>query len=169
MNNIFADPWTDDPIRRFRGEHAFLSNFHPSPIIINYRNQKYIMATGEHCFQGMKVAATIWEPARAIEWLQAVSESPTPAKSKYLGRSIQLDLPRWNNMAYACMERTQKLKYEQNPELRKQLLATGNRELIEGTDWGDKLWGVDDKGEGQNLLGKVLMNLRFELRTNWLD
>jgi len=169
MQEPYPNPWIDEPISRFKGDYFFLSNFYASPISIEYRGQKYLMATGEHCFQGMKVAATIWTPDKASAWLKAVSEAPTPAKSKYLGRSIQIDVPKWNAMAFACMQRTQELKYAQNPELREKLLATGERELIEGTDWGDKLWGVDEKGEGQNLLGKILMELRNKLKTNWLD
>lgn len=169
MTATYPNPWVDEPISRFKGEHFFLSNFYASPISIEYRDTKYVMATGEHCFQGMKVAATIWTPDKASAWLKSVSEAPTPAKSKYLGRSIQIDVPKWNAMAFACMQRTQELKYSQNPELREKLLSTGERELIEGTEWGDKLWGVDEKGEGQNLLGKILMELRTKLKSNWLD
>lgn len=169
MPKKYSNPWIDEPISRFKGDNFFLSNFYTSPITIEYRGEKYVMATGEHCFQGMKVAATIWTPEKASEWLKAVSDAPTPSKSKYLGRSIQIDVKKWNEMAFVCMQRTQELKYSQNPELREKLLSTGDRELIEGTDWGDKLWGVDEKGEGQNLLGKILMELRSKMKTNWLD
>lgn len=50
-----------------------------------------------------------------------------------------------------------------NGILREQLLATGDQELIEGNTWGDTFWGVCN-GEGQNVLGKMLMNIREELR-----
>jgi len=52
-----------------------------------------------------------------------------------------------------------------DPLLRKKLLATGNATLIEGNTWGDTYWGVC-KGKGQNKLGKLLMELRSELRDN---
>lgn len=57
-------------------------------------------------------------------------------------------------------------KYSQrNPELRAQLLATGEATLIEGTTWGDTFFGVCmKKGEGQNYLGRILMQCRDELR-----
>lgn len=169
MSKSYPSPWVDDPITRFKGSYYFLSNFYESPIEIEYRGKKYAMPTGEHCFQGMKVAATIWVPEKAEQWLQAVADAPTPSKSKYLGRSIQLDVKKWNAMSFACMQRTQELKYSQNLDLKEKLLATGDRILIEGTDWGDKIWGVDEKGEGMNLLGKILMTLRSRLKVNWLD
>ena len=42
-------------------------------------------------------------------------------------------------------------------------MATRDRVLIEGNDWGDTFWGMTD-GEGENHLGKILMRVRAELR-----
>ena len=53
-------------------------------------------------------------------------------------------------------------KFSQNPELGKKLLATGDRYLEETNWWGDRLWGVY-QGEGENLLGKILMETRARL------
>ena len=57
------------------------------------------------------------------------------------------------------------------PELQKALLATGDEELIEGNYWHDNTWGdcycdrcKDIKG--QNLLGKLLMQVRDELKSS---
>jgi hypothetical protein len=46
-------------------------------------------------------------------------------------------------------------------DLRRQLLATGDAELIEDNDWGDHFWGVC-MGVGENHLGKLLMQVRGE-------
>lgn len=52
-----------------------------------------------------------------------------------------------------------------HPELRQMLLDTGDAELLEGNNWGDVFWGVDqDTGEGQNWLGRLLMQVREEIR-----
>jgi len=53
-------------------------------------------------------------------------------------------------------------KFSQNPELAKKLVATGDRYLEETNWWGDKIWGVY-RGEGQNLLGKIIMDARARL------
>ena len=50
-----------------------------------------------------------------------------------------------------------------NPTLQKKLLATGEEELIEGNWWNDTYWGVCN-GVGQNNLGKILMEVRDEIR-----
>ena len=55
-----------------------------------------------------------------------------------------------------------------DPDLRTQLLATGDEELVEGNRWHDRYWGrcYCDKcgGTGQNALGTLLMQIRDELR-----
>lgn len=52
-----------------------------------------------------------------------------------------------------------KLKFTQNADLKKQLLETGDRELIEHTR-KDKYWGDGGNGTGKNRLGILLMKLR---------
>ena len=57
------------------------------------------------------------------------------------------------------------------PELREKLLATGNEELVEGNTWHDNIWGncscdCCKKIEGQNKLGKLLMQVREEIRSS---
>ena len=53
----------------------------------------------------------------------------------------------------------------ENEELRRLLLSTGDRVLIEGNTWNDTFWGVSLKsGNGQNHLGKILMRVRERLK-----
>lgn len=54
-------------------------------------------------------------------------------------------------------------KFTQNEDLKEKLLSTGNTYLEEGNTWGDRIWGVVD-GNGANLLGNILMNVRKELQ-----
>ena len=53
-------------------------------------------------------------------------------------------------------------KFTQNPDLKEELLATGDEHLEEGNTWGDAIWGTVD-GVGENRLGKILMRVRDEL------
>lgn len=41
----------------------------------------------------------------------------------------------------------------------RKLKETGGKYLVEGNNWGDIFWGVDN-GVGKNLLGLALMYLR---------
>ena len=65
-------------------------------------------------------------------------------------------------------------KFSQNPELKKLLMATGERELFEAAP-NDRTWGIGYKAEeakrhtdrtswGSNLLGNALMTIRERLR-----
>lgn len=152
-------------INGFRDEYSFLSNFYESPTYIQYQGVNILMPTGEHVFQAMKAAAMIeQDPQKRLDYVMAVSKAATPEKAKHLGRSVNLDVQRWNgNLAITCMKRTVELKFTQNDDLRKKLLATGDALLVEENDWGDKIWGTVN-GEGRNELGKILMAYRDHLR-----
>ncbi len=54
-------------------------------------------------------------------------------------------------------------KVSQHPYVRKKLLDTGNRELIEDS-WRDDFWGIGPDKNGQNILGKLWMQVREEIR-----
>lgn len=144
----------------FREEMFFLSNFYEAPVEIDYQGEKFSLLTGEHVFQGMKIAAAL-RPEGNVEALRRLEAAPTPGKAKYWGRSIRIDVPRWNAMSEQCMRRTLELKFTQHPELMQQLVATGDLELVEYNDWNDQLWGKNQATrEGQNKLGQLLMELR---------
>ncbi|MDZ7762855.1 MAG: NADAR family protein [Melioribacteraceae bacterium] len=70
----------------------------------------------------------------------------------------------------AMMQKCLELKFEQHPELPKQLVATGNNEIIEDCTTHDRessrFWGavlINGKWEGENQMGKLLMELRNKL------
>lgn len=52
-------------------------------------------------------------------------------------------------------------KFSKEP-LQSRLLATGNAVLEEGNTWNDKFWGKFC-GEGENHLGRILMEIRDEI------
>ncbi len=146
----------------FRDEFFFLSNFYEAPVMIMFEGEKFILPTGEHVFQGMKVVAAL-TPEDNVEKLRLLEKAPTPGKAKYWGRSIRIDVPKWDSLALKCMRRSLELKFSQHPDLRDKLINTGDVELIEFNDWNDTLWGVNQKtGVGKNQLGKLLMELRTE-------
>ena len=72
----------------------------------------------------------------------------------------------WDNgKAYKVMKEVVYAKFSQNLDLKEKLLATGSANLIEGTTWNDRIWGVDlATMKGKNQLGKILMEVRDELK-----
>lgn len=61
------------------------------------------------------------------------------------------------------MDDTLWLKFNQHPDLRAELLATDDAELVEDSQ-KDSFWGVGADGRGHNELGKALERLRTRLR-----
>ena len=138
-------------IDRFDGEYAFLSNYSASPFRIDY----VLFPTMEHYFQANKAD-------NQNDYLH-IAYAPTPVEAKRLGRKIQLRSD-WEEIKDKVMLTGLRKKFA-NPELRNLLLATGDEELIEGNYWGDTYWGVCN-GVGQNKLGKLLMQVREEIKNN---
>ena len=65
------------------------------------------------------------------------------------------------------MYKAVRAKFAANTYLAKKLEATGEAEIIEKNYWKDTFFGVDDKTfTGANVLGKILMMVREELKTN---
>jgi len=73
--------------------------------------------------------------------------------------------PNWQQEKVAIMKRAVWEKFTQNSALRSLLLSTGKRTLVEHTA-NDKFWGDNGDGTGQNMLGKILMEVRQELQAN---
>lgn len=83
----------------------------------------------------------------------------TAGQAKRRGYRVKLR-DDWELVKLGIMEDLVRQKFNEKT-LGDMLLATGDAELVEGNDWGDKFWGVCD-GEGQNMLGKILMKVRSE-------
>lgn len=133
-------------------------------MVIQLFGQTLPMRTLEHAFQASK--------AVRVEDAVTIQQARTPALAKRLGRTIELRAD-WDRPAneqgdptkVVCMRYLLANKF-QDPELRRLLLATGTRALIEGNAHGDTFWGMVRQGDGwrgQNWLGHLLMELRTVL------
>ena len=112
--------------------------------------------TVEHYFQAMKFAGTPHE--------YAVQIAPAPMLAKQIGNDRDRPLrPDWDEVKDDVMRRAVRAKFEQNLDIRAVLLGTGDEELIEAAR-NDSYWGCGADGMGKNMLGKVLMEVRGELR-----
>lgn len=110
-------------------------------------------------FQSAKVEFCTLSSQEKYDWLTKLANTSDPKEAKYLGKSIKIDVDAWNKASYRMMEQVQGYKFSKHKELRDLLIATGDAILVEGNTWGDTLWGQVD-GVGQNLLGKILMDIR---------
>lgn len=67
----------------------------------------------------------------------------------------------WDEVKVGIMRDILRTKMQQHEYVRRKLLATGNRELIEDS-WRDDFWGWGPNRSGQNMLGKLWMEVRAE-------
>jgi ribA/ribD-fused uncharacterized protein len=137
------------PIESFAGEFRWLSNFEPVSVTLD--GVEY--PSTEHAYQAAKTT----DPAER----KTVRACETPGRAKRAGRKLTMRHG-FDGMKVAVMLDLTRQKYT-DPELRERLLATGEREIVEGNTWGDTFWGVC-RGEGRNHLGRILMRVRREIR-----
>ena len=69
----------------------------------------------------------------------------------------------WDAVKVDIMREILRAKASQHEYVRRKLLETGDRELIEDS-WRDDYWGWGPNRDGQNMLGKLWMEVRAELR-----
>lgn len=134
-------------ITEFRGEYAFLSNMYPCKIKLG--NVTYSCA--EAAFQAVKL-----EDKSQRKMFAGLNGY----EARKLGRQVKLRAD-WAKIKVDVMRWIICEKFAQNLTLKLKLIDTNDMQLIEGNTWGDTFWGVCN-GNGQNQLGKILMQYR-----NW--
>lgn len=136
-------------ISSFTGSYYFLSNFYPCSV--PYKGIVY--PSSEHAFVAAKSS-----DVRDHEYIATI---PTAGKAKQYGKRLILQVG-LDNMRVDVMRDIVHIKFSSNEGLLAALLATGSEELVEGNYWGDTFWGQSPVGTGQNNLGKILMEIRYE-------
>jgi ribA/ribD-fused uncharacterized protein len=113
--------------------------------------------TSEHYFQAQKFAGTDHE--------EAVRRAKTPKQAAEMGRDRARPLrPDWEQVKDDIMREAVRQKFLKHKDIQQILLGTGDEELIEATS-NDYYWGCGTNGTGKNMLGKILMEVRAELRS----
>lgn len=134
----------------FRDEYEFLSNFYEIPVTyegINYRNS-------EAAFQAAKCVGENLSYRPSFSRLSG-------GQAKRRGRQVPLRSD-WEEVKDEVMKEILFCKFRQNPGVAQRLIETGSIELVEDNTWGDTYWGRCN-GEGKNMLGKLLMEVRSVL------
>jgi len=102
-----------------------------------------------------------------------------PANHQALGRKIRgFNQDLWNANKYTIVLGGNLARFMQSQKCRELLLATGDKILVEASPY-DKVWGVglaasdpdildETKWRGENLLGKVLTQVREVLKADIL-
>lgn len=122
--------------------------------------------------QRAKITLAQHDPIRLPTMILAESK---PGKQKELARSVKFkpfQLKIWESTKFDVVCQGTFCKFTQNPDLKKKLLETGERQLVEASP-SDRVWGIGFAAEfaemhrkdwGSNLLGKALMCVRERLK-----
>lgn len=109
------------------------------------------------------------------EAAEKILQTDNVADIKALGRSVQhFDDKIWIEVREEIVYKGVREKFRQNPELAENLEKTGE-EIIAECAVKDRIWGIGlsmkdenrhciDRWRGQNLLGKILMRVREEIK-----
>ncbi|KAK0194012.1 hypothetical protein F5146DRAFT_415204 [Armillaria mellea] len=134
--------------------YYFFTNFSAHPVV--YNGERY--PTSEHLFQSFKFEH---RPSLA-KHIRTCSERPSVAFSE--ARRFQPEVRAdWKAVNISKMEVSLYLKFTQHSDLKREILATGDAELVEDSP-KDAFWGVGLDGRGRNELGKALVRVRERIR-----
>lgn len=125
-----------------------------------------VYLTAEHYMMAKK-AELFGQPELALKILSVED----PGRAKSLGRTVaRFDEGIWLKQRWGIVVQGNRLKFSQNPRLRKHLLSTGEKILVEASPL-DQIWGIGldanapgactpSEWQGDNLLGFALMEVR---------
>lgn len=151
-----------DTIKFFttRGPYGSFSNFAKYPITIFGK----FWPTSEHFYQAMKFDGVNYEYVEVIRTAKSAWDAAT------LGRVTTIKMREdWDQYAMSGLLTKDKVmltalraKFNQHAGIREILLSTGAARIVEQTTT-DMYWGEGSNGQGKNMLGILLMQLRTEL------
>lgn len=168
-------------------KHACFSNFFFARFTIDYKSHTIEWATVEFLFHwrkamlfgDMEIATKILEMNEDLKKIGEITPSEFTKIQQVLrglGQKVKgyVDAD-WAGVRYGVVVEGVLAKFQQNPELKEILLSTGELVLCEAKK-GEKIWGIDidvtdpkvanqANWNGENLLGKALIEVRTTLRS----
>lgn len=159
-----------DGITAFFTKHSPLSNHHQAEQEIE--GAKY---TSNEQYYMQQKAYTFGDPTTA----EKIMREADPKIQKGMCKKYdKLDQTAWNNKKLDTMRTGLRAKFTQNPHLTNFLIKTGTTNILE-CNRADKFWGIGMAmnnpdiwvrnswtGKAKNHLGRLLMDLRTELKRN---
>ena len=156
--------WGHQTSKNYVGKEC-LSQWYPSRFTVDgweyFSAEQYMMAEKAKLFNDEE------------SW-KKIYLATDPKTIKQLGRNVKnFNSTIWDNAKFDIVVKGNYRKFVQNDKLKNYLLSTNDDILVEASPY-DKVWGVglrasdplilDEKTwQGENLLGKALMNVRNDL------
>ncbi|KAE8742019.1 hypothetical protein FOCC_FOCC012435, partial [Frankliniella occidentalis] len=153
FENLLYEP-NAEKIIGFKHEYSFLSHLYPCQVQLN----GITYASLEHALQASKAS----NPHNA----RFIAEEPDPAQVRH---RLAFTLLRndWNFVKFEILMACLRSKFAPPSPLAAQLLATGDKMLLDDSDFDDlfgKDGNINSENPSANILGFALMTVRSELR-----
>ncbi len=150
---------TESQVFFYEQDFYVLSNF--SAFSIKWQGRRF--PTSEHAYQwekfepGTRDDQGLYVRDRILDAYSAHDAFKLAEQWKWLRRSD------WDDVKVPTMLGILRAKAAQHEYVRRKLLATGDRELVENS-WRDSYWGWGPERTGLNMLGQLWMRVCSELR-----
>lgn len=120
--------------------------------------------TSEHAYHWEKFAGP-WDATKSAGSIAAqVLNAPSAHEAFKLAEGFKaFRKPNWDDIKVGVMRDILRAKARQHEYVKRKLLSTGDRELVENS-WRDDFWGWGPVQDGENMLGKLWMEIRAEIR-----
>jgi len=142
---------TDKQVFFYEQEFYVFSNF--SSFELKWK--KIVFKTSEHAYH--------WEKFDEDYIKEAIKNASSAHDAfKYAQIYSKCKKENWDAIKVDVMYNIIKEKTTQHPYVKKKLLETGNRKIIEDS-WRDDFWGWGPNKDGKNMLGLLWMKLRYEV------
>lgn len=137
----------------FKNDKFFLSNMYPCDIYID--GIRY--SSAENFYMSMKFGGV-------NDTISYELRNCPPKMSKIIAnKNKNLIRDDWHDIKVSVMKIAVTAKFTQNTDILLKLFSTEEDYLEERNDWYDTFWGTY-KGNGKNMLGKILMEVRDNLK-----
>lgn len=130
----------------FKDKYFFLSTFHICPFTLEIEGKECKFTNVEAAYQAQK------NPDIADKFSQVKG-----LEAKRFDNTLKITVPDWEHYHLIAMAKALNAKFK-NKAMFAQLKAI-EEDIVHDNYWHDTYWGVS-KGEGKNILGKMLMCIR---------
>lgn len=143
---------TDETVYFYEQDFYVLSNF--SAFTLQWKSIRF--DTSE--------AAYHWEKFTDPEIKQDIQFAPSAHEAFKIAESLKdRRRPDWDAVKVSIMREILRAKVKQHEYVKRKLLQTDNRRLVEDS-WRDSFWGWGADRRGLNMLGNLWMEIRDEVR-----
>lgn len=146
-------PSLEGPIYFYPPEYYVFDNF--SSFQIEYQGKIY--PTSEHAFQSVQFIKSDPKLAEVIRNAKSAHDAQKLAEENKDKRETNRE-----EIKLDVMKEILHCKVEQHPYVKKKLLQSGDRDIVEDS-WRDDYWGWGENKTGENMLGKLWMEVRKEI------